>query len=356
MLRSEKGNEVANHYGSYIKDITKLQPGIVLDILCNDGLHYHVELKEYDKQTGIGKLHFCKWSKKYDYTGQLKDLYLAEKEKYSKINNLSDKNNYADIQSGSPSTINQPKRKEKPRTKFPTETKYPEDFLGPPKNSTTSRKRTSLNNNNNEYDDNDNDNNDNDNEDDDIEKVPIVTVDEVVVSNEPTNQNNKCVTTNMISALVQFAGVNESRTGRTIKRSHHFDEVQASASHKPKKRKGTQAKVDEVVTEDSSNKRKKVANANTLAAVTDSPNIPITMTPEEIEKKKREVIINTFVTSCSTATNTRELTKAINALNNGRDIFTSLGLNVDQLMSLLAARKSIDQTLTRLLEHKIRLT
>ena len=351
MLRSEKGNEVANHYGSYyeLKDINKLQSGIVLDILCNDGLHYHVELKEYDKQTGNGKLHFCKWSKKYDYTGQLKDLYLAEKDKYSKINNLSDKNNYADIQSGSPSNINQPKRKEKPRTKFPTETKYPEDFLGPPKNSTTSRKRTSLNNNNNnnEYDDNDNDN-----EDDDIEKVAIVTVDEVVVSNETTNQNNKNVTT----ALVQFAGVNESRTGRTIKRSHHFDEVQTSTSHKPKKRKGPQPKVDEVVTEDSSNKRKKVANANTLAALTDSPNIPITMTQEEIEKKKREIIINTFVTSCSTATNTRELTKAINTLNNGRDIFTSLGLNVDQLMSLLAARKSIDQTLTRLLEHKIRLS
>ena len=71
MFRSPKGDEVAAIYGNYYtwNDIKTLTPGTVLDILCNDGLHYHVDLKEIDNKTGFGTLHFCRWSKKYDFKG-----------------------------------------------------------------------------------------------------------------------------------------------------------------------------------------------------------------------------------------------------------------------------------------------
>ena len=72
MVRCKKGDEVASCYGPYYEwnDVCTLKPGTVLDVLCNDGLHYHVDLKEIDKKTGLGVLHFCKWSKKYDWKGQ----------------------------------------------------------------------------------------------------------------------------------------------------------------------------------------------------------------------------------------------------------------------------------------------
>ena len=55
---------VAIHYGEYlsISDIKKLEVGTLLDILCSDGLNYHVQVKKNDN--GNGLLHFRHWSKK----------------------------------------------------------------------------------------------------------------------------------------------------------------------------------------------------------------------------------------------------------------------------------------------------
>ena len=95
------------------------------------------------------------------------------------------------------------------------------------------------------------------------------------------------------------------------------------------------------------------------------------MTGEEMEKKKKDNIISTFVTSCST--NMKETTKIIALVNNDKELFSSLGLNVNQVKSLLSgiihfliyhllllllllllslARKVIDQTLYRIIEER----
>ena len=89
-----------------------------------------------------------------------------------------------------------------------------------------------------------------------------------------------------------------------------------------------------------------------------------------MEKKKKDNIISTFVTSCST--NMKETTKIIALVNNDKELFSSLGLNVNQVKSLLSgiiihfliyhllllllllslARKVIDQTLYRIIEER----
>jgi len=56
---------VAVHYGKYWSEAeikSKVKPGVKLDILCTDGLNYHVDVKAFDKSTGSGHLHFCRWS------------------------------------------------------------------------------------------------------------------------------------------------------------------------------------------------------------------------------------------------------------------------------------------------------
>ena len=59
-----------------------------------------------------------------------------------------------------------------------------------------------------------------------------------------------------------------------------------------------------------------------------------TMTAEELEKKKNENIINTFVTSCSISM--KESTKTIALLDNSKELFLSLGFNLGQVKSLLS--------------------
>ena len=298
------------------------------------------------------------------------------------MNNLSEKNNYADVVNISPnSNASQSKKREKSnkvRTKFPAETKYPDDFLGPPKSSTARNKRNSYNdievnskqlkdnNDNNNDNNNDDENNSDNDESEEIDETEVVEkaieVEEVKVASDiAIKQETGLISTKRKkvenSALVQFAGLNESRTGRTIKRSHHFDEVQTIDAIKPKRKRasGPQAKFEELVHEDTASiKRKKVTSNTVINSTSDisaTPFVTTTLTPEELEKKNRETILHSFVSSCATSTNIRDLTKAISCLDRGRDIFSSLGLNVDQLKSLLTARKSIDQTLVRLLEH-----
>ena len=55
---------VAVHYGEYLSasGIKSLEVGALLDVLCSDGLNYHVQVKQNDN--GVGLLHFRHWSKK----------------------------------------------------------------------------------------------------------------------------------------------------------------------------------------------------------------------------------------------------------------------------------------------------
>ena len=67
MFRNKEHDQIAAIYGPYYnwKELCKIHPGTVLDILCNDGLHYHVDLKEIDYSTGFGVLHFVHWYTHY---------------------------------------------------------------------------------------------------------------------------------------------------------------------------------------------------------------------------------------------------------------------------------------------------
>ena len=171
----------------------------------------------------------------------MKELYLAEKDLYSKLNNLSDKNNYVDVlpgssdiidEDGSPGNTSNSKKREKPskpRTKFPADAKYDSDFLGPPKTNARKRARTTdslnenddniLNNNNtdnNNADNNNADNNYNSNDNND---------------NSDNNDNNSTENNNMEidnqnvnqkytkNSVLPLAGVVESRTGNNYLQS-----------------------------------------------------------------------------------------------------------------------------------------
>jgi hypothetical protein len=140
------GDEIAAVYGEYKtkREIKKILKGDKLDILCSDGLNYHVEVKEIS--ASIGKLHFRHWSNKYDYVGSLDVLYLATQGIFSE--GISAQNTY-------PMLVKRESVGDKPKTassskpnslnvtvdrNFPSGTRYPEDFLSKPRSS-SSRKR-----------------------------------------------------------------------------------------------------------------------------------------------------------------------------------------------------------------------
>lgn len=144
------GDDIAAVYGPYKtkKEMKKIAKGDKLELLCSDGLNYHVEVKE----TGtIGRLHFRNWSVKYDYVGSFDQLYLATQGAYSE--GITPQNTYSNLfkaeNSGekskvihsTKSTSNNPGTDSRPQN-FPSGTRYPEDFLSKPRfASSHSRKR-----------------------------------------------------------------------------------------------------------------------------------------------------------------------------------------------------------------------
>jgi hypothetical protein len=146
------GDEIAVLYGPYKtkREITKIKVGDKLDMLCSDGLNYHVDVKEI-LDDGKARLHFRHWSAKYDYVGPIDNLYLADQGKYS--DGISSTNTYPTL------AKLEAERKQKERyaasssaraasngsgKDYSSETRYPEDFLAKPRPySSKSRKRQS---------------------------------------------------------------------------------------------------------------------------------------------------------------------------------------------------------------------
>jgi hypothetical protein len=84
VLERPNGDEVAAIYGPYMgmRQAAKLRRGDKVDILCTDGLNYHVEIKEMG-DNGRVHLHFLFWSAKHDYRGSVHKLYIATLGLYS---------------------------------------------------------------------------------------------------------------------------------------------------------------------------------------------------------------------------------------------------------------------------------
>ena len=143
------GDDIASVYGAYKskKEVKKIAEGDELDILCSDGLNYHVVVKECGD---IGRLHFRQWSRKHDYVGSFDELYLAKRGTFSE--GISAVNTYPAIIKkdclGEKSKVNSGAKAAAvsitdPRSQnFPSGTRYPEDFLSKPRfPSSSSRKR-----------------------------------------------------------------------------------------------------------------------------------------------------------------------------------------------------------------------
>ena len=101
LFRSKENDEIASIYGEYYKprDIKKITKGDKLDLLCDDGLNYHVDVKEVNHDANTTLLHFCKWSSKYDYKGSLDILYITKIGKFSE--GITLQNNYVFMEKGS---------------------------------------------------------------------------------------------------------------------------------------------------------------------------------------------------------------------------------------------------------------
>ena len=145
------GDEIATVYGPYFskKDVKKIVKGDKLDILCSDGLNYHVEVKEAGE---TGRLHFRHWSAKFDFIGSFEELYLASQGTYSE--GISAQNSYPTLVKGdgsndkSKAALNSRASTgsigvdTRPQN-FPSGTRYPEDFLSKPRFAAShSRKRS----------------------------------------------------------------------------------------------------------------------------------------------------------------------------------------------------------------------
>lgn len=139
------GDEIAAHYGPYKskREISKIKVGDKLDMLCPDGLNYHVDVKEISED-GTCRLHFRQWSAKYDYVGPIENLYLADQGKYS--DGISTQNTYPEF--AKQEAARRQKEKVASRSSsgggkdYYSETRYPEDFLSKPR-LYKSRKRSS---------------------------------------------------------------------------------------------------------------------------------------------------------------------------------------------------------------------
>lgn len=115
------------------RELAQLGKGDKMEILCGDGHHYHVEVR--DIADGIVTLHFLFWSSKHDFRGILSELYIAPLGKYSV--GISPQNKYI-------TTVKKEDDPEANANKKPSEngsssrtalstTKYSEDFLARPR-------------------------------------------------------------------------------------------------------------------------------------------------------------------------------------------------------------------------------
>jgi hypothetical protein len=147
------GDHLAAVYGPYMREeeVKKITKGDKLDVLCEDGLHYHAVVKE----TGItGRLHFHHWSvKRHDYTGSFDELYLQTQGTYSE--GISAQNTYAPLTKAGSSgdrikvTRSTKSASNKPsadcrRQNFSSGTRYPEDFLSKPRSSSSHNRKRSA--------------------------------------------------------------------------------------------------------------------------------------------------------------------------------------------------------------------
>ena len=91
------GDAISTIYGADLyltkKDLKRMKVGDRYEVLCEDALHYMVEVKELHIVGGgggsssnslYGKLHFNRWNRKFDYTGFLHALYIAPMNTFSK--------------------------------------------------------------------------------------------------------------------------------------------------------------------------------------------------------------------------------------------------------------------------------
>lgn len=153
-LHRPVGDDIAEVYGPYKsrKDLRKLKIGDKLDMLCTDGLNYHVEIKELEDDR-TARIHFMYWGKKYDYLGPIDTLYLAEMGKYSE--GISAQNTYPTMaksaddeeksnkKSSSSHTLNSTNKTEVQKPSYTEGQRYPEDFLSKPRSKPSQTRKRS---------------------------------------------------------------------------------------------------------------------------------------------------------------------------------------------------------------------
>lgn len=138
VLKRPHGDGVAAEYGDdyFIEQkVRHLQVGQKFEVLCDDRRHYRAEIKQWiDSERCIAVLHFCQWSKAYDFKGCMLDLYLAPDGLYSG-GLLTEKNTYRtsndDKRSRKKGASDRPS--EQPGRDYFSNTKYSDDFLSKPR-------------------------------------------------------------------------------------------------------------------------------------------------------------------------------------------------------------------------------
>lgn len=95
------GDEIANYLTTFYKlryldtnDISLLSVGDVVDVLCDDGFHYLAVVKKINMVVDVVKLHFIYWNQKFDYSGSLRNLYVAKKGSFSMRQGIGPQNTY----------------------------------------------------------------------------------------------------------------------------------------------------------------------------------------------------------------------------------------------------------------------
>jgi hypothetical protein len=71
-----------------LNDTKKVAKGAKLEVLCNDGRHYHAEVREIG---GDARIHFRNYSERNDCIGPLASMYIAPAGTFSAISDKYDK-------------------------------------------------------------------------------------------------------------------------------------------------------------------------------------------------------------------------------------------------------------------------